>query len=160
MLPLPSNRLYLRGTCTCDLGQQLEYCWILSLLGQNVILCCQRYNFSPADIISVVSNNTVKQSFRRSIDSSDCCSADFVRELILARDGALDINCVLTRDEVQEMIGYICSSLLFANHVVVRYKYIINKLRQSYIVQKQDACCLTRCDGHMIKTAYHGLKSR
>jgi hypothetical protein len=41
---------------------------------------------------------------RRSVGSSDFRSADFVRELILARDGALDVNSVLTRDEVQEII--------------------------------------------------------
>jgi hypothetical protein len=83
-----------------------------SLVGQNVILFCQRYNVSAAGIISVVSNSTVKQSFWRSVDLSDFRSADFVRELIQARDGALDmgLNCVLTTDEMQEIIDYFCTS--------------------------------------------------
>jgi hypothetical protein len=73
------------------------------------LFCSQRYNFSPTNIIYVVSNNTVKQSFWRSVDSSDFRFADFVRELILARGGALDTNCVSVRDEMQETIDYICS---------------------------------------------------
>ena len=79
-----------------------------TVLGQNLLYCCNHYNCTSTDISSGLGDSIANHFFWNVTDTFDFRSAEFVRELILVRDGLLNINGILSRDEIQDIIDDIC----------------------------------------------------
>jgi hypothetical protein len=81
-----------------------------SCLGRNLLLCCQRYSCSADDIFDGYGNNFVNRFCNTQILESQLQVAKFLIELILIRDGSFYLPSNLTRDEIEQIIIFLCTS--------------------------------------------------
>jgi hypothetical protein len=82
----------------------------LSILGQNVLFCSQRYQRSVHDVVNNPADSFINLLFYNSIDSEINVVANLVSELIMLRDKVLSLSngISLSFDELVFIINYIC----------------------------------------------------
>jgi hypothetical protein len=80
-----------------------------SCLGRNLLWCCQRYSCSLDDIFHGYGNDFVYRFCNAQILESHLQASEFLYELILIRDGSFLLPSNLTRDEIDDIITYLCT---------------------------------------------------
>ena len=82
----------------------------LSILGQNVLFCTQRYKLSVHDVINSPVDGLINSFVFNSVDYETHIVANLLIELILLRDHAFCFSngFSLTYNELDEIIKYIC----------------------------------------------------
>ena len=82
----------------------------LSILGQNVIFCTQRYKLSVHDIINSPVDGLINSFVFNSVDYETHIVANLLIEFILRRDHVFCFSkgFSLTYNELDEIIKYIC----------------------------------------------------
>ena len=92
---------------------RLQYGRCSSLLGHNALICARKYDFSISAICSgsINAKHVVYNWFSKSIDSSQMQTTEFVRVLVLLREGALRLSngVYLSRDELDTLIKELCT---------------------------------------------------
>jgi hypothetical protein len=89
----------------------LYYARGFSPLGQNVSFCMRRYCRTLHDLMNLPSRQVILSFLNNSIDTPICNSANFVSELLLLREGTLELSSppAFSYEELQNIIEYVCT---------------------------------------------------
>ena len=81
-----------------------------------MLTCASRYNCYFNDLIYGSVSHIINSHVNRLISNDTLGCATFLRELIIIRDGFLDLSngLALSTDEVKDITFYICMSLQLA----------------------------------------------
>jgi hypothetical protein len=80
-----------------------------SCLGRNLLWCCQRYSWSLDDIFHGYGNDFVYRSCNAQIQDVHLLASEFLCELILIRNGSFLLPSNMRRDEIDNIITYLCT---------------------------------------------------
>ena len=80
-----------------------------SYLGRNLLWCCQRYSCSHDDIFHGRGNDFVYRFCNTQIQDLHLQASEFLFELILIRDGSFLLPSNMARDEIDDIITYLCT---------------------------------------------------
>lgn len=82
-----------------------------SPLGHNVLFCVERYQSSINSILSESLNNIINLQYQSTVDITQLQTASFLSELIDIRDRwhTYSNNFILSKDELIDIISYICT---------------------------------------------------
>lgn len=81
-----------------------------SPIGSNVLFCAHRYLCTVDDLLQGSVNNIITSHVRANTIDSHLTSANFLLELLNIRDSC-DLSLAnLSSDELQEIIGFVCTS--------------------------------------------------
>ena len=84
----------------------------LSILGQNVLFCAQRYHRSICDVTYNPTDSSIVSFAHNSADFETYMAANLLAETLMLRDQVLSFSdgFSLSSDEFNDIINYICIS--------------------------------------------------
>ena len=91
------------------------YARSLSILGQNVDFCAKRYDLAVRDVLLSPANGFINYAVKyfnsKSVNVDTSNSANFLSELLMVRDGLLELpNNIINSEELQDMIEFVCTT--------------------------------------------------
>jgi hypothetical protein len=85
------------------------YCRMFSIMGRNVLSCCERYRINVDDIINCTFPVENIDRFVKMSDE-DAITASVLSELILCRDGTLHLSSdSFSQEDISLYIRHICT---------------------------------------------------
>jgi len=89
------------------------FCRMNSIVGRNVLSCCQRYSTNIDSVIAIRFNRPIENIDRIANTASDdvCNRVTMLNELVQCRDGMLcQSDDSFSSNDVEQLISFLCTS--------------------------------------------------